>query len=398
MKNTFFYFFLCPFLGLIQAVKNYRSSWAKSTIIAFVAFFGMSMVKSEGADSSRYIQKLEDMYVSNKSFENLKNSFYNQEDGQTDIYVPVVTFLFSLFTNNANLLFLFYGLIFGYFYVNNIWLVLEESKGKLPWEQFLLLATFSMIIGFWDVNGVRMHTAAHVLFYGSFIYLYHKKKKGLLIAASSILIHFSFLLPFGILVLYSLVQLNYRLLYIFYLFSFFIVELNVPIIRTTLETYAPGFLLPKVSTYLNDGYVEVVTKQYADANWYALYYVKILSYFNLFFVSLLVFKVELSLTSKRLLGFSLLFLGVANVVSLLPSGSRFINIALLFSIALSFIELANATKSILTKSIKILSPVLLFFCIVSIRVLFNYFNLTTFTNPIVVFFTDINLPLIDLIK
>ena len=186
MKNAFFYFIFCPFLGFIQAIKNYRSSWAKPTIIAFVAFFGLSMVKNETVDSSRYVQKLEVMHAGNKSFENLQASFYDETDGQADIYVPIVTYLFSLFTANGNLLFLFYGLVFGYFYVNNIWLVLGESHGRLRWEQFLLLATFSMIIGFWDVNGVRMHTAAHIFFYGSFIYLYHNKNKGLIIAACKI--------------------------------------------------------------------------------------------------------------------------------------------------------------------------------------------------------------------
>ena len=398
MKNAFFYFIFCPFIGFIQAIKNYRSSWAKPTIIAFVAFFGLSMVKNDTVDSSRYIQKLEVMHASNKSFENLQASFYDETDGQADIYVPLVTYLFSLFTVNGNLLFLFYGLVFGYFYANNIWLVLGESQGRLRWEQFLLLATFSMIIGFWDVNGVRMHTAAHVFFYGSFIYLYHNKKKGLLIAACSMLVHFSFILPFGLLVLYSLVRLNYRFLYFFYVASFFIAELNVPIIRTTLESYAPGFLLPKVTTYLSDGYIEVITDEYSNANWYAVYYLKILSYFNLIFVSILFFKAKLSLPSSKLLGFSLFFLAVANIASLLPSGSRFLAVALLFSIALLFIEVAKNSEPVLTKNVKKLSIILVFFCIVSIRILFNYFNLTTLTNPIVVAFTNINVPLIDLIK
>ena len=398
MKNTFFYFILFPFLGFINAIRNYRSSWAKSTIIAFVAFFAMSMVKSEDVDSSRYVDKLKEMYAGNKSFETLKDSFYNESDGQPDIYAGLVTYLFSLFTDNGNLLFLFFGFVFGFFYVNNIWLVLGESIGKLPWEQFLLLATFSMVIGFWNITGVRMWTAAHVFFYGAFLYLYHNKKKGLFIAILSILIHFSLILPVGLVIIYSLFRLNFRILYIFYIASFFIAELNIDFIRTNLETYMPEFILPRVKGYLNDEHIEIVNDVLTGANWYIVYYQKFLTYFTLIFISVLFLKADMSKTIKKLLGFSLMFLAVANITSMLPSGVRFLNIALLFSIATSFIVVSKTKQVLIIKSVKFLSPLLIIFCIVSIRTSLDFFNITTLTNPIVVFFTDINLPIIEFIK
>ena len=358
----------------------------------------MSMVKSDAVDSSRYIEKLEMMHASNKDFDTIGNSLYNEEDGQPDIYVALVTYVFSLFTDNGNLLFLFYGLLFGYFYANNIWLVLNESKGKLRREQWLLLAAFSFVIGFWDVNAVRMWTAAHVFFYGGFSYLYLNKKKGLIIAASSILIHFSFILPVFLLLAYSLVRLNYRFLYFFYIASFFIVELNVDFIRTTLEANVPDFMLPKVKTYFNDENLEIVDKIEVVTNWYVAYYKKIISYFNVIFISVLFFRANMSNAAKKLLGFSLLFLGVANIVSLLPSGGRFLSVAFLFSLSLCFIVLTKSKELIVHKSVKILSPLLILICIVSIRFSLDYFNITTLTNPIVVFFTNINTPIIDFIK
>jgi hypothetical protein len=41
---------------------------------------------------------------------------------------------------------------------------------------------------------------------------------------------------------------------------------------------------------------------------------------------------------------------------------------------------------------------LILFCVISIRLSLDYFNVTTLTNPVVVFLTDINQPLIDFIK
>jgi hypothetical protein len=398
MKNAFFYFFLCPFLGFINAINHYRSDWAKPTLIAFVAFFGMSMVKSEKVDSSRYVAKLELMNATSLDFDSVKESFYNDVEGQPDLYVGIVTYIFSLFTNNGNILFLFYGFVFGYFYVNNIWLVLKESKEKLTWLPILLLLTYSFVFGFWTITGVRMNTAAHVFFYGGFLYLYHNKKKGLLIALSSILFHFSFALPVALLIIYSLVRLNYRFIYFFYLASFFVAELNVDFIRNSLEVSLPEFLQPRVNSYLNEEYIENVAETSLQTNWYIAYFQKFLSYFTLIFFSVIFLKADLTKQIKKLLGFSLLFLAVANIVSLLPSGGRFLNVAFLFSMACCFIIVLQSKRVIVLKTTKLLSPLLLLFCIISVRSSFDFFNITTLTNPIVVMFTDINVPLIDFIK
>ncbi|MGC4041436.1 MAG: hypothetical protein QM710_11805 [Flavobacterium sp.] len=398
MKNAIFYFFIFPFLGFVNAVRNYRSTWAKPTVIAFVAFFGMSMVKNSPSDSVRYVQSLGTMYSSAKDFDTIKESLYSGEGGQTDLYVTLVTFVFSLFTNSGDILFLFFGLVFGYFYANNTWLVLNESQGKLDWKQHLLLAAFSMIVGFWTVNGVRMWTAAHVFFYGSFIYLYHGKKKGILIAATSVLIHFSFVIAIAMLIVYSLIRINYRFIYIFYIASFFIAELNVDFIKNTLQSNLPEFMQPKVKTYFNEEYFEGYEQAVTAVNWYVLYYKSLLTYFMVFFISIITFKVKLSPKNKRLLGFSLLFLAVANILSLLPSGGRFLYVAFLFSLATCFIVVSNNKEPILGKSLKYLSPLLILFCIISIRLAMDYFNVTTLTNPVVVLLTDINEPLIDFIK
>lgn len=399
MKNVFFYFIIFPFLGFVNAIRNYRSTWSKPMVIVFVAFFGLTMVKEGSADSTRYVKSLELMYSSNKDFETIQNTLYSQ-DGQPDIYVALVTFVFSLFTDNGNLLFLFFGLVFGYFYANNIWLVLNQSKGKLSWEQILLIITFSMVVGFWTLNGVRMWTAAHIFFYGGFLYLFHNKKKGLLIAVSSFLVHFSFVLPVVLLLVYSLVRLNFRFLFVFYLASFFIVELNIGFIKDLLESNMPDFILPKVKSYFGEDYIEGSNEILQAVNWYVVYYQKVLSYFNLILISVFFFRLKSFTTSpvKKLFGFSLFFLTVANVTSLLPSGSRFLIIAFLFSMASIFILVSDTKDVTIKRTVKIASPLLFLFCIVSIRSSLDFFNITALTNPIVAFFVDVNLPLIDLIK
>ena len=400
MKNTIFYFIIFPFLGFINALRNYTSDWAKPTIIAFVAFFGLTMIKSDAADSSRYVQNLEMMYNNNKDFDTIQTSLYSQEGGQADIYVTLVTFIFSLFTDNGNLLFMFFGLVFGYFYANNIGLVLDQSKGKLSWEKVLLIVTFSLVIGFWTLNGVRMWTAAHIFFYGSFLYFFHNKKKGLVIAAASMLVHFSFVLPIALLLIYSVVKVNIRIFFFLYFASFFIVELNVSFIKIFLENNMPEFILPRVKSYFNEEYIETSNDVFQQTNWYIIYFQKMLSYFNLIFITILFFKIKnyMAASHKKLLGFSLFFLTVANITSLLPSGGRFLIVAFLFSSAAFFIIVATTKDSFIPYSIKIISPLLIVFCIVSIRTSMDFISIMTLTNPIIAMFTNIDVPLIDFIK
>jgi len=398
MKNAILYFVLFPFVGLINAMRNYRSSWAKPTIIAFVAFFGMSMVKSEAVDSSKYVINLVEMYSIPQSFETIKKSFYNVNEGQTDIYIPLVTYVFSLFTDSGKLFFLFLGLVFGYFYTNNIWFLLNQTVGRLSWIQSLLIITFSFTIGFWAINGVRMWTAAHVFFYGGFLLLYQKNKKGLIIACLSAFIHFALLLPIVCLLIFWLFRLNYRYLYILYIASFFIIELNIDFIRITLENNLPEFLLPKLKSYLGEEYIEELNDSATKVNWYILYFQKFLSYFNVIFISVLFFSKNIPKPTQKLFGFSLFFLAIANITSLLPSGGRYLNIAFLFSLAAIYISIINTKSVIVIKSAKFLSPLLILFCIISIRTSFDFFNITTLTNPFVVLFTDINVPIIEFIK
>lgn len=398
MRTALIYFFVCPFIGFINAIINYRSSWAKHTVIAFVAFFGFSMLKSDAVDSARYIDNLEQMHKSKLTLDNITESFYSNEDGQVDIYVPIMTFIFSRFTDDGDLFFLLLGLIYGYFYANNIWLVLNESKGKLNLLQFLALATFSLTIGFWELNGVRMWTAAHVFFNGAFLLLYHDKKKGLFIAAAAAFVHFSFFLPLVLLLIFTRFKLNYRFLYIFYVASFFVVQLDFVFVKSFLESNLPEFLQPRVKSYLGDEYVETITETLNNTNWYIFYLYDFLSYYLSIFVSILFFKADVNILTRKLLAFSMFFLGTANLLSLLPSGSRFLLVGFTFAFATCFITMSQTKTPVVKNAAKILSPLLVLFCIVSIRISLDFFNITTLTNPFIVIFTDISQPLIDFIR
>ena len=127
-------------------------------------------------DSSRYVTKLKELYNTPLNWDVFIANFYSEESSTVDIYQPLLTYILSLVTDNGNILFAVFGILFGYFYSRNIWLLLDYSKNqRMTRVMIAIIVTFSCVIGFWNLNGVRMWTAAHMFFYGAFLLLVNTK-------------------------------------------------------------------------------------------------------------------------------------------------------------------------------------------------------------------------------
>lgn len=404
MKNNFNFFVFFPFLGFIQAIKHYRESWAKNSIWLFVIFYGYTMCRPEIMDSSRYVTKLKQLYNTPLNWEVFIANFYSDESGTVDIYQPMVTYLLSMITDNGNVLFAVFGILFGYFYSRNIWKLLDLTHGqKMNTTMIAILLAFACVIGFWNLNGVRMWTAAHMFFYGAYLLLVEGKKKGIIIAVLSILVHFSFVLPVGLLFLFYLGRLPWRVLYFFFISSFFISSLNIESIRTRLESIAPDFLLPRVKSYTSEEYVETISDLNATGNWYITYYSTSINWYIMILFTIIYFSRNKFGSYHKsffnLFGFSLLFLSIGNITALLPSGNRYLLVAQLFATAFLFFYYAVYDNREFKKWAMFCSPLLFFFIIVSIRMSFDTISLmTVLTNPILATLIDLPIPLIDLIK
>jgi hypothetical protein len=387
----------------VLGFKHYKQEWAKNCIMLFVAFYGFTMYNPEGFDSSRYADKLKVLHKSQLNWDTFTDSFYDEEGASLDLYQPLITYLVALYSENTHLLFAIFGLIYGYFYSRNIWLLLAlNSEPQMNRYQWILIFTFACILGFWALNGLRMWTAAHIFFYGSFLYLFHDQKKGLVIAATSILVHFSFLFPVGLLAVFLIVKLPWRVLYLLFIASFFISTLNIEVFRTLLENNAPDFLLPKVNTYVGEEYIEGLS-EVEEAVWYITYLSQSLTWFIVVMISIIYFSNLVTFKTNQafsnLFGFTLLFLSISNFISIIPSGGRFLIIAQLFSLALIYLFYVRYTTKIYSKWMVYLTPLLLFYIIVSIRISFDTLTVDTIlSNPIFAVFVKIGTPVIDLIK
>ncbi len=404
MKNAFNLFLLSPVIGVVQAFKHHREFWAKNSIWLFIIFYGFTMFRPEQMDSARYVAKLQELHSQSVSWDSFINSFYTEEGDTVDLYQPLVTYLLSMVTDSGSVLFAVFGVVFGYFYSRNIWLMIDLIGVKKTDRFFwLMIASFICVVGFWNLNGVRMWTAAHIFFYGGYLFLMNNKIKGFLIAASTILVHFSFVVPVLVLAAYYFLKSSWRVLYFIYLASFFISNLNVESVKSRIESATPEFLLPRVNRYTSDEYIEVVNDLNEKAVWYIEYYGKALSWSIAILLSVIYFtaqrKKELSPSFMNLFGFTLLILSVGNILAMVPSGGRFEMIGQMFGMAVIIIVWAQHNYPTYRKWVTISSPLIFFFVFISARISLETLTFTTvLTNPLIAMFVDLPFPLINLIK
>lgn len=413
-KDHWYLFLLFPFLAGVVAIKNYKASWAKNIIWAFIVFYGFTIsISNESskndktADINRYAMQVKDLYKTDLKFQDVVKLYQDNED--IDILKLTIAIVISRVTDSPQVLAGVFGLIFGFFFSRNIWFVIERINGKMKPVVLLLLIAYVLVDPFWNINGFRFHTATQVFIYGLLPFIFEGKKKGIFTSALSILVHFSFMLPLGILILYSFFGNRTMIYFIFFLASIVNSGINIEALNNFISENVPGAVADRTATYRNEVKVDEFRSGIEDpdatpVNWYMRLYTMALQWPLIVFLSILFFKrKKMALVNKRFmssLSFTLLFFGVANIMASLPSGGRFLAIAALSALPLIIFYIQDIpNEKYLTNKVMIASPALLLFIIVSIRIGFLTISVNTLIgNPLVVMFTEYNIALDELIK
>lgn len=399
---TYLLFLVWPFLSIFFALREYRQNWAKNVLWLFVAFFGYTFVISnDSMDANRYrdqfIEKTETVHGT--VFE---KNMYAEDAQAVDLLKPFLDSVVSTFTDNYRILFMFYGLIFGYFFSRSLWLLLDQSYYKLTGISILFLILFFVVNPIWNINGFRFWTAAQIFIYGILLYFLEGKKRGLFFVFLTFFVHFSFLLPIGILLAYLLLGNRLSLYFYFFIGSLFVTELNLETVRNNLS-FLPTVYEARVEGYTSEEYKEKITEQVQKVNWYARFKGKALAYPMYIFIIFLFWKGRVLIRQYRglysLFSFVLLMYGVANIISYIPSAGRFIALAAGLNIAFIYLFLQSFYDAKFNNIIKLMMPALLLFIIVTLRIGFNVIGITSvFANPLIALLVENDIPLIDLIK
>lgn len=401
-------FMIWPFVAMVRAFAKFRSPHAKKIVWLFFVFFGFVFVIGDpfegGADSVRYAQRLRELHDNWYGFDYLSTLFYS-DDGFVDIYQPLLTWIVAFFTGNPRWLFAAFAAVFGYFYVQNMWIIFEkiDHKQKMSLVIALFMLAFALTNPIWNINGVRMWTAAQVFIYGLFRFLLDKEKKGLIWLFSSMFFHFSFFIPIAIFFIYRFVPKNLTGLIIFFYAASLVSELDLGVVRSSLS-FLPDFLQPRVASYTNEAYAEGLAIRRTGLAGHVLLAGIIERWLLYIWVFLVYLKRKYWLNQhvfiRDLFMFGLFLGGIAQVLSNVPSGGRFMLLVNVIFFAVFVLFVSEQKMNAQLKYFKNISvPFLMFLIIFKIRVGFDYMGISTImSNPIIALFVEDKVPLIDFVK
>ena len=393
-----------PFLALLDALRNYRRPWAKNVVWLFSGFFGLVFVIAEGttADSAKYAAYLEEMRGSDLSFPMLFGMFYAEGSRYLDIAQPLLTFLVSRFTDDHRVLFGLLGFIFGYFYSRNIWFLVDRIPGRIKPYTIFLLVSFALVVGMWQINGIRFWVATHIFLFGTLAFLLEKKTWGPWVAFSAIFFHFAFLFPAGIFLVYLMAGNRLTLYFVLFVLSVAFWEIDIGVFRD-LHAYLPEILQDRTDSYLGEEYLEGRELRAESWNWYIRIHGQVMKWVILVFMGyFFLLKKSLIRHSKELLNllsFALLYGTFVNLADTIPSMPRFMALSNMLFLAFVFIASQYFYDKHINLFSKLAIPFLMLYIIVRLRYWLDYAGIFLLIgNPVIAIITKDETNLITFIK
>lgn len=402
------FWLLWPFGALTGALRRFRAPYAKTVLVLFCLYFGFVFLYGDPyadktTDSARYAATLIEMNHHPVPFERLVTLFYHPKSGMIDLYQPLMTWGVSLFTSDPRVLFALFAAIFGIFWAQNLWLVYSRTPAGGGVLLLLFMLGLALINPVWYINGVRMWTAAQIYVYGALLWFLEEKRSGLLWILLSVLVHFSFIFPVVLFLGYLVLPGSLSLMFLFFVATSFVREINLTAVREALD-YLPDIFRDRMEGYTSENYARSVSETAQQLPLYVQMSEKVGN------IIVYAWAIGVYFTRKvwappspalvRLFGYALFLGGCAQIVSLIPSGLRFVVVAYslfyaAFILVMAHMPVKGSVAMLRTASV----PLLLYLAICNLRMGFDFMGMNTFLgNPVLAFFSEEQIPLIEYIK
>lgn len=372
-------------MALFYAILNYRLRSFKNIVWLFCGFYGYNFViAGKDGDVQRYKDQLVALYEANYTASQFFFMLIDGDYGRGDYMQPILTYAVSSFTDNYRILYLIYGLIFGYLLSRSLDILIRYSKGNTHYLIKFLLIYFFFLVPVWYINGVRYYLAVHFLVYGLLRFYVIKDKKSILYLIGSVLMHFSFIAPLAIIIIHYILPKNIVIYSVLLLISIFFVNLSIP----EMVNFVPSTthqLDSRVKGYTHEQVIELAENNKTKVIWFIKWHenlVKFIGYLMIGLFGLTYRKIkDKSIIALFTLGIFIFAFG--NVVDKIPSMGRIYIISFMILTA-AFILLSIDLKHRLFNriSFSILVPPSIFCILVSLRYSFDSMGLyTLLLNP-----------------
>lgn len=256
-------FLISPFFSFLYSLRrmNTRSSYV--VFFLFAVFFGMAFAvdnyRAEGTfDGVSYrIQFEEYVFKSSWDYFDGLEGFLKFDEGKKDYYYDTVAYFVSRVTDNYHVMFMVFAMIFAYFMLKCLRFLTSEEKFNYSIAALILAYLFTTNQIF-NINGVRMWTAAWVGVYALFQIFRNGNKKYFLLLFITPFFHGSFWIFIAVTIMgYFLMRFNKVWVTLFFV-SFFVGSIALELLQD-ISDELPVFMQLMISSYTDADYVELRT-------------------------------------------------------------------------------------------------------------------------------------------
>lgn len=326
-STGFLLFLINPFLGGIKGFVDVRKRNSLILIFGWFLVFGMGLsALNERADSYSYVENFElTKSMEFYQYKSLIEDYFSFNSNIKDIYTLTANFFISRFTDNYHVLFLFFALVFGFFYLKSLQFFLRYQI-KNNWVFYSLLFIFCFSNPIFNINGVRFWTAAWICVYSTLSIIIDKKYWSLLLLAITPLIHITALIWVLLIGIYFITKRFQKIWVVIFVLSAFISAVSYLDILSSFADSLPSVLQAMIQSYTESERAQEIMDG-AKIPLYASILLNMPGYFRLLLSFLLIFnlkKITRDKVSSNLFMAYLIVGSFVNFTAMIPSvGVRF---------------------------------------------------------------------------
>lgn len=341
------FFLIWPFGAFLHSLSTPQLRSSRIIFYLWFVVFGLCFLPvNEEADSYQYAQEFAfsnnmSTYTYQKEVSRFFNNSYDTEI--KDIYVLTAIYLVGKVSDNVHLFFMAFAMVFAFFYVKSMkYALYSEGKVRNDLIFFILFGWFCISNPIFNINGVRFWTAAWMGVYIMLRYLINKDYKVLFLLPILYLVHASFILYIAVFLVFLLLGKYHKAWDVIFVISLFFSGLSfLPVISDYVMDYLPQNLQFLVQYYTSEDYLSYKAEKMATLSAYAQFFMDLpkIAINMVAAICLLNRKsIEKNVSSSRVLEFSIVLLSLSNILSVIPSVGRYLNIVIPF---LVYILLSN---------------------------------------------------------
>lgn len=362
-----------PFTGLYSSINRNNIRAYPYVFAIFFFFIGTQIIETDTNDIGRYM--LNFVSIANNNNISFWTYFYSlQEENQIDFYMPFMTWLISRFTSNSQVFAGILAMMFGLCFSFNFKYITKNIVRQTP---IFVILFFTLLLVPKASYTHRWWMAMQVFLLGALPYILEGKNKYLLFSIASIFVHFSFLYPLVILLIYKLLPQKALLPFIIvFVVANLIEDLNISSIAQAFENYLPDSFNERNEAYIN--------AELYDHNWFSQSGRFVWKYLNLFMTIYIYLKhkhiLERRKDLKNLYVIALIIGSFAAIVNLTEWGWRYLDLTNFLFCSLYILILAESVNKNMKfyKAIQIASPFFLYVIMFQIRGLFSIIGIKAF--------------------